>query len=39
MKWIVYPLDHPRHRRDQLHPGNLHRADLGEIPDQIPARA
>ena len=33
------PIDHPRDRRDQLNPGYLHRSDLGEIPDQIPARA
>ena len=39
LKWIVYPADHPRYRCDQLDPGNLHRPDLGKIPDQIPARA
>ncbi len=38
LKWIVYPADHPRHRRHQLDPGHVHRPDLGEVPDQVPAR-
>ena len=33
------PVDHPRHRRDQLDHRDLHRPDLGKIPDQVPARA
>ena len=39
LKVDCLPADHPRYWRDQLDPGHIHRADLGKIPDQIPAVA
>ena len=39
LKWIVYPLIVRAIGVISLNPGHLHRADLGEIPAQVPASA